>query len=91
MYNDRKIRAMNKIGGAVCRRCGCTELSFLEFNHKNGGGCKEFKTNHKSMAEKILFDNRRTDDLEVLCRVCNALDYLQRKSGEANRYLIMWK
>jgi len=94
MYVDRKIKAMllvSKNGKVECNRCGCDELSFLEFNHINGGGCKEFKENHTSMAEKILFNKRKTDDLEIVCRVCNALDYLGRKNqAQSKRFIIKW-
>ena len=34
---------------------------------------------------------RKTDDLTVLCRVCNALEYLEQKNPDmANRYTVIW-
>ena len=91
-YLNRKIKAMDKVGGAVCKLCGCNELSFLEFNHKNGGGAKEIRENgYGSMMDMILTKKRKVDDLEVLCRVCNALDHLQRKNKlQANKFMIKW-
>ena len=38
-YIARKRRAMEMLGGCRCCNCGCDELSFLEINHINGGGC----------------------------------------------------
>ena len=34
---------------------------------------------------------RKTDDLEILCRVCNAVDFLERKNNnQAKRFRINW-
>jgi len=92
-YNSRKRRAMEMLGGAKCIRCGCDEIKFLEFNHKNGGGCKEIKQGkYQYMADKLLSGKRSPNGLEVLCRVCNALDFLERKNKEiAKKYKIEWK
>jgi hypothetical protein len=90
-YNNRKQRAMDKLGGAICIRCGCDELGFLEFNHKNGGGCKEWRTAKKSMADRILSGERSTEDIEILCRLCNAHHFLESKNVNANRFTVVWK
>ena len=91
-HMNRKKRMFEKLGGAFCVRCGCDELIFLEINHKNGGGCREFKENKASLSSKILSGERKTDDLECLCRVCNALDFLERKNKEASkRFVIHWR
>lgn len=91
-YNSRKLRAMNLAGGAKCIRCGCDEFSFLEFNHKNGGGCKDWReSGGVAMVDRILTGKRNTDDLEIVCRVCNALDFLERKNNQsAKRFQIKW-
>lgn len=91
-YRNRKIKAMILLGGAICRNCGCNELDFLEFNHINGNGCKEHRESAcKPMADRILSKNRDTSDLEILCRVCNALDYLRRKDEiKAKGFKITW-
>lgn len=91
-YNNRKIKAFLLVGGAVCRNCGCDEISFLEFNHKNGGGAKEYKAaQYMSMMDQILTKKRITSDLECLCRVCNALDYLKRKHPEqVKNFNVSW-
>ena len=94
MYVDRRVKAMllvSKTGRVECNRCKCDELLFLEFNHVNGGGCKEYRENRTSMEEKILFNKRGVDDLEILCRICNALDYLGRKNYKQHkRFSIKW-
>lgn len=79
-YNNRKIKAMELVGGAFCVRCKCDELHALEFNHKNGGGSLEYReSNKKPIVDRILTMKRGTEDLEILCRVCNSLDHLERK------------
>ena len=94
---SRKIRAMETVGGAICNRCGCDELDYLEFNHKNGGGAKEFRENSKikgylGMTDQLLTGKRIGNDIEILCRVCNALEFLERKSDKSKgRFTIIWK
>jgi len=92
LYNNRKRRAMEMLGGAKCVRCGCDEIDFLEFNHINGGGCKEIKQGqYLYMADKLLSGKRKPEGLEVLCRICNALDFLERKNKQsAKKYQIKW-
>lgn len=89
----RKKIALEKIcgGEAKCAMCGCDELDFLEINHINGGGCKEHASIKKGLKDLVINGRRKTDDLNVLCRVCNALDYLQRKNKkESERFKIEW-
>ena len=92
-YINRKTKAMKAVSDARCENCGCTEIDFLEFNHKNGGGCQEHKkTDCKPMMDRILTKNRDTKDLDILCRVCNALEFLKRKNNKsAKRFEIIWK
>ena len=92
-YHNRKLKAFNIIGEAKCNRCGCDELDFLEFNHINGGGCIEHRNvKNRPMMDRILTGKRDIEDLEILCRVCNALDFLQRKNNnQSKRYDIKWK
>jgi len=91
-YNNRKLKAINKIGYARCVRCGCDELDFLEFNHIGGNGCQDWRANKGiPMMDRIL-SGRKTGDLEILCRVCNAIDYLERKNKEqAKRFKVKWE
>lgn len=90
-YNASKLKAMNLCGGARCVKCGCDEILFLEFNHKNGGGCKERKEYNGPIMDQIVYKKRRTNDLEIVCRVCNALEHLKRKDREsAKKFKIGW-
>ena len=75
-----------------CVRCGCDDLRLLEINHKNGGGGKEYKQGKNAMAiyRDIAMLRRSTDDLELLCRVCNALHYLESKYGRLPM-VVLWK
>jgi hypothetical protein len=91
-YNNRKLKAILRVGEAKCNRCGCDEIDFLEFNHKNGGGCKEWReTKGRPNMDRILTANRGVEDLEILCRICNAWDYLLRKNEkQAKRFDVLW-
>jgi hypothetical protein len=91
-YQDRKKRAMDMVGGAVCVNCQCDEISFLEFNHKNGGGSKEWRETGRNIMDRILKGDRHIDDLNILCRVCNALEHLKTKeSNSAKRFQVVWQ
>ena len=86
---NRRKRAFEILGGTFCVKCGCDVFEFLEFNHKNGGGCKEYSVIGNHIVDKILNGQRNIDKYNVLCRVCNALDYLGQKNSEkAKRYTI---
>jgi len=65
----------------VCVRCGCDDVRLLEINHKNGGGGEERKK-EMNYYQNIHKGRRKTDDLELLCRVCNAWHYLELKYGK---------
>lgn len=67
-----------------CVRCGCDDIRFLEINHKNGGGTKEKKEYKTAIVfyRNILRGIRKVDDLEILCRICNAHHYLESRFGE---------
>ena len=84
---------MSLCGGAKCRNCGCDDIDLLEFNHKDGNGCKEWRlTKGVPIVDRILTLKRKTDDLEVLCRVCNALDFLERKKkGSGAKFKIIYE
>jgi len=79
-------RVLFKIGGSVparCVRCGCDDYRLLEINHKNGGGTSERDYVGKIQAFywNIIKGRRPTDDLEILCRPCNSIHWLELKYG----------
>jgi predicted Zn-ribbon and HTH transcriptional regulator len=63
-------------------KCGCNDIRFLEINHINGGGTKEFRAKGSRVYWDIIQHKRPVDDLEVMCKVCNALHYLELKYGK---------
>lgn len=80
------------LGGAVCVSCGCDDIRFLEINHVNGGGCKEHRARRQGLTDPLLKGDRSTDGLNVLCRVCNAIDFLERKHpGASKRFTIRFQ
>ena len=92
-FLNRKLKAIRIVGEAKCRNCGCDEIDYLEFNHINGGGAKEFRTitKYMGMMDQLLTGKRTAEGLEILCRVCNALDFLERKNDKhIGRFKILW-
>lgn len=91
-----KIRAMKLVtkgGKIVCANCGCDDIFFLEINHINGGGSQGAKTKQYNMLyEGVIYRGLPTDSLNILCRICNALDYIKRKYPNRNFYpTVTWK
>lgn len=96
-----KISAYLHIQSEIkCVRCGCTDIRFLEINHKNGGGNKESigngsRSNRKGLMgtdwyHAIITGKRKTDDLELLCRPCNHIHFLEQKYGEKIPLKVKW-
>jgi hypothetical protein len=73
-----------------CVRCGCDMFEILEINHKNGGGHKETKYKINEFHRKILSGERKTNDLEILCKPCNVIHYIELKYGVVP-YEIIWQ
>lgn len=74
-----------KISGTIhpyCVRCGCDDPRILEINHKNGGGGIELRSKGTQLYHDIASGKRSTEDLELLCKPCNAIHYLERKFGK---------
>ena len=72
-------KAMDLLGGRLCANCGCNEFSILEINHINGGGRKELKLrkgSNRQLYHDIVNDRVNLNEYNVLCRVCNALHYV---------------
>lgn len=80
-------RVFFKISGSiapVCVRCGCDDTRLLEVNHKNGGGGKETQGGRSSNRFYLDIANgiRSTDDLELLCKPCDAIHALELRYGQ---------
>ena len=86
----RRERVLRKISEELkCVRCGCDKFDLLEINHKNGGGLKEVGRKNQVFMQKILDGERPTDDLEILCKMCNILHYIEMKFGP-QPYTLTW-
>lgn len=75
-----KLAAFQIVSGEAvprCRNCGCADLRILEMEHKNGHGLK-VDGNAVILRRNIIAGRRKTDDLEILCKVCNAKAYVER-------------
>lgn len=94
VYRKRdRLRALEKVGRGkiICSECGCDVPQFIDINHINGGGTKE-RENAKghNFVDNILRGKRGIEDLNLLCKVCNAADHLRRLSPTIY-YKIIWK
>jgi len=69
-------------GVVKCVRCGCDRPELLEINHKNGGGAKELTGRSQQFIRDIVTLRRSTDDLELLCKPCNAIHALELVHGK---------
>ncbi len=83
-------KVFNLLGGEFCVLCGCSDIRILEINHINGGGSQQMKQKTKKGIKysyiQLLYDIKmgRLDKkyFNVMCRVCNVIDYVFRKYGE---------
>lgn len=89
---EYRQRAVLLVGGGVvsCVRCGCDRPELLEINHINGGGGKELKRSGHKFYRDIALLKRATDDLELLCRPCNSVHYLELKHGDLP-FRVVWE
>ena len=85
-YYIRKQKALDIIskGKVECSNCGCKNMRILEINHINGnvGIMKKRRDNKEDLVNlinRIVSGNRTTDDLNILCKVCNIAEYVKRK------------
>jgi hypothetical protein len=69
-------------GNVVCVNCGCDRPELLEVNHINGGGGKEIRASAGKFYQQIVKLQRPVDDLNLLCKVCNALHAIELKFGK---------
>ena len=84
-------RAMERLGGKQCVNCGCDEISILEINHINGGGRRALKIKqNRQLYRDIMNDKVDLNEYNILCRVCNALHYVQ-EILEVKGHKILWR
>lgn len=82
-WQRKRNRVMDKVGRGIikCVNCGCNRRELLEINHKNGGGTQENNRVGPFICD-ILAGRRSVEDLNLLCKVCNSLHYLELKYGK---------
>ena len=88
--NIRK-QVLEKLGGK-CVYCGCDIEEILEINHIHGGGNREYRENYKCQITfylDIVKGRRSIDDLELTCKVCNAMHYVKLKGIEGHK--VIWE
>gem|GEM_PF-2928605 len=77
-HQQVRERAIERLGGKLCANCGCDEFNLLEINHINGGGRVAAKVRQSRQLYRDIVSSRvDLSDYNVLCRVCNALHYVQ--------------
>jgi hypothetical protein len=89
-YQKKRLEVLAKIDPNMkCAMCGCDDTKFLEINHIEGGGRKEYrelkKTEHNSSLNLTMLihkGKRGVKDLNLLCSVCNSIDHLERVYGK---------
>lgn len=84
-YKKNRLEVLNVVSNnnPICVRCGCDNVRLLEINHKTGGGREETNGKYNTkFYSNILNGTRKVNDLEILCKVCNAWHALELKYGE---------
>jgi len=89
-HQKKRLEVLARIDPDMkCAMCGCDDTRFLEINHIEGGGAKEHKglkkTDHNESQNLIMLihkGKRGVEDLNLLCRVCNSIDHLERVYGK---------
>ena len=96
-------KAFDLISGGIdtkCVYCGCDLYEALQINHKEGGGVQEWKSAGSSksgsyLIEEIVSGRRKTDDLEVVCAVCNVWHKVVKLDGllddQTGSWTISWE
>jgi len=88
-----KKRAYFKICGSVfpcCVRCGCDDVRLLEVNHKVPCGKGNRRAGQNLLCD-VVSGKLPVDNLEILCRPCNAIHWLEYKLGELLPIKVIWK
>ena len=81
-YKRLRMKAFEQLGGARCCNCGCDIFTILEINHVNGGGRVELKIKQsRQLYRDIARGCVDVTEYNVLCRVCNALHYVESVLG----------
>lgn len=83
-YEKYRLEALKIIDSQLsCKRCGCKDTRFLEINHKNSRNGEKRNKNETGnrFFHRIINGSRQVNDLELLCRPCNHIHFLEMKFG----------
>jgi len=83
-YRQRKrLKALNIVGKCIlkCVMCGCENIDALTINHNDSNGSKDREENTRSIIDRIVDGSRKTDDLSIMCYMCNWNFYQKYKFG----------
>jgi hypothetical protein len=75
-YRNLRLRLFEILGGARCIGCGEIEFSKLRFDHKNGGGVKEYRRFGRASnmyRYYVSHPEEAKTKLQPLCEKCNIL------------------
>jgi len=89
LFREKVLTVVGR-GKLVCNRCGCDKFELLEINHVNCGGLAEVSRKNQRFYKSILDGHRSIDDLEILCKLCNILHYIEFKHGK-QPYILEWR
>jgi len=83
--------AMKKIakGMPQCVNCGCNDIAILEVNHIERNVTEQERRNSRRFYIDIISGARPTIDLEILCKLCNWLHYMNALGYSG--WLIQWQ
>lgn len=81
-----RAKVFELLGGARCVECGCSDERILEFNHINCDGWTWRKTHRNERSgigfyRAVLTGKIDKNSLNVLCRVCNQVHFVEFKYG----------
>jgi hypothetical protein len=80
---NKKIQAMQILGGVICKKCGYNDNRALQFDHISGGGRLEKRTNNLTTTGIIRKIIRNPDEAikkyQVLCANCNTIKITEKK------------
>lgn len=87
----RRVLEIVGRGHIQCKRCGCNDIRVLEINHVNADGRSETSGRSAIFVNKILNGSRSVDDLEILCKPCNSIHYIEHKYPDLEgRLIVVW-
>lgn len=79
-----KLAAFDVYGGPFCSQCGNTDITILEVDHVNGGGCQHRKKVTNGAGGHPFYQwlkqNNYPDGFRVLCPTCNKKAHVQARA-----------